>query len=340
MGRLEQAGIAVVGFLILIIVGVGFATRQRGDEADPEKEQVALEEQESLRADPDTDEDEGRDASSLTRRGGNGESVIQPGGEEEEDGGSDGAGNDGAGSGGTSISLEEEGDDENSANSGGALANNDNSSSTDDETSDPKGEGESGDDTSSEAAAKRPQPKGTFPRDLKVKSRDTLSEISEEAYGTVRMVAAIKKANPALNNRGLRAGETIELPAFDESVLKSKGASAVASRGTERSTPVSVPSAGRRPNFASFISADYLRANTGAASNMTTTSGVRSEEADSADGFRYYRVRGGDTLSDIAKRELGSVRHTAELLRLNSAVVRNPDQLTVGWRLKLPRVNN
>jgi LysM repeat protein len=47
-----------------------------------------------------------------------------------------------------------------------------------------------------------------------------------------------------------------------------------------------------------------------------------------------YQVKKGDTLGHIAQRELGSVKYTADILRLNPDL--NPNNLKLGQEIKLP----
>jgi nucleoid-associated protein YgaU len=52
--------------------------------------------------------------------------------------------------------------------------------------------------------------------------------------------------------------------------------------------------------------------------------------------IRSYVVRSGDTLSDIASRELGSLALANNIYLLNRDIIPNPDQLSIGMRLRLP----
>ncbi|MDX2131405.1 MAG: LysM peptidoglycan-binding domain-containing protein [Planctomycetota bacterium] len=51
---------------------------------------------------------------------------------------------------------------------------------------------------------------------------------------------------------------------------------------------------------------------------------------------RTYTVRKGDTLGEIASRELKSSRRAKEILELNRDVIRNPDVVPAGTVLKMP----
>lgn len=51
---------------------------------------------------------------------------------------------------------------------------------------------------------------------------------------------------------------------------------------------------------------------------------------------RTYTVRKGDTLGEIAQRQLGTTRRVEELLSANARLIDDPDDIRVGMVLKLP----
>ena len=53
-------------------------------------------------------------------------------------------------------------------------------------------------------------------------------------------------------------------------------------------------------------------------------------------GARYYVVRKGESLSAIARRELGNESRWREIVKLNSGTIRDPDSVIAGTRLRLP----
>ena len=55
-------------------------------------------------------------------------------------------------------------------------------------------------------------------------------------------------------------------------------------------------------------------------------------------GPRVYEVKPGDTLSEIAMRELGSVRHMNRLLEANRDTLGSADEIRVGMKLTLPEI--
>jgi nucleoid-associated protein YgaU len=53
--------------------------------------------------------------------------------------------------------------------------------------------------------------------------------------------------------------------------------------------------------------------------------------------FTEYTVKKGDSLSAIAKREYGDMKLWKTIYEANRDVIKNPDLIEVGWKLKLPR---
>lgn len=51
---------------------------------------------------------------------------------------------------------------------------------------------------------------------------------------------------------------------------------------------------------------------------------------------RFYRVKSGDTLSDIAQRELGDADRYMDIFNANRNILSNPDQIDVGQTLRIP----
>lgn len=51
---------------------------------------------------------------------------------------------------------------------------------------------------------------------------------------------------------------------------------------------------------------------------------------------RFHVVKKGETLGDIAKEQLGSARRWPEIVKLNQSVIRDPDNVPAGVRLRLP----
>jgi len=61
-----------------------------------------------------------------------------------------------------------------------------------------------------------------------------------------------------------------------------------------------------------------------------------NEPTDPLDTLRVHYVERGDTLSELASRYLGSSARYREIFEINRQVLRNPNDLRVGMRLRIP----
>lgn len=59
-------------------------------------------------------------------------------------------------------------------------------------------------------------------------------------------------------------------------------------------------------------------------------------QAGAAQKTRPYVVKKGDTLAEIAQKELGTVRRTKEILELNKGVIKSADRIPLGATIQLP----
>ena len=50
-----------------------------------------------------------------------------------------------------------------------------------------------------------------------------------------------------------------------------------------------------------------------------------------------YTVKRGDSLSSIARKKLGKATRWREIYNLNKSKIKNPNKLSIGWKLKLPK---
>ena len=74
---------------------------------------------------------------------------------------------------------------------------------------------------------------------------------------------------------------------------------------------------------------------------IKTYSGWESEIAadikvEKTDIYGVYTVKSGDTLSKIAKQLFGAANRYMEIFNLNTDILKNPDLIKVGQKLKLP----
>jgi nucleoid-associated protein YgaU len=54
--------------------------------------------------------------------------------------------------------------------------------------------------------------------------------------------------------------------------------------------------------------------------------------------FDTYTVKGGDSLSKIAKNFYGDAQQWHKIHQANLDKIKNPDLIEVGWQLKIPKV--
>ncbi|MBI1338375.1 MAG: LysM peptidoglycan-binding domain-containing protein [Phycisphaera sp.] len=137
----------------------------------------------------------------------------------------------------------------------------------------------------------------------KVKANDNLTAIAREHYGSGKYWTDIQKANPRLvGPKGqIREGDTLLLPAKSE-VVK-------------------------------------VTAPTPATPNNTTPGNTTSTQTDNTPAplpAGTLVVGPGDTLSSLASQHLGSGDKWDALYQANKDVIKDPDTLVVGMKLKLP----
>lgn len=140
------------------------------------------------------------------------------------------------------------------------------------------------------------EPAATAERSYTVRSGDTLSEISQRELGTQRRWREIVACNPGLDPLKLSTGQVLKLPAAGAPAAATEPGTAARATPSQAAAPAPVRSAPERA--------------------------------------REYVVRAGDTLSEIAQRELGSARRWSELVALNPDL--DPARLKVGTTLRLP----
>lgn len=161
--------------------------------------------------------------------------------------------------------------------------------------------------TSQQAKRSEPQPRS---REYLVQAGDTLSEIAEEQLGTSQRWRDIVAANQGLDPKRLKVGQRLMLPGV---------ASAPKPQATPQ--PEQAPGSGSPGSSPS-------------GSSPSGSSSPGSRTPDPAGHSGTYVVRGGDTLSAIAQRELNDAQRWREIVALNEGL--DPKRLVVGTRLELP----
>ena len=62
-----------------------------------------------------------------------------------------------------------------------------------------------------------------------------------------------------------------------------------------------------------------------------------STTAPGAEVYETYEVKAGDSLSKIAKRELGDGNAWRKIFEANTDILKDPDKIYPGQKLKIPR---
>lgn len=136
-----------------------------------------------------------------------------------------------------------------------------------------------------------------------VKSGDSPARIAKRQLGSESRVNEILALNPGLNPKNLKVGQELILPA---------GAAPVAAQTPAQ--PVVAAAKPASPSAAKPIAASAPKA--------------------SSKGGRSYKVQKGDTLSAIARRELGSASRAKDIQSMNPGL--DPAKLKVGQTIQLP----
>ena len=71
--------------------------------------------------------------------------------------------------------------------------------------------------------------------------------------------------------------------------------------------------------------------------NISVNTGFQAQEASAAEtGTRSYTVKGGDTLSKIAKEHYGDPSQWRKIFEANRGTISDPDKIQVGQQLTIP----
>lgn len=170
-----------------------------------------------------------------------------------------------------------------------------------------------------------------------VRNGESLGKIAAKHYGrsTPARIAAIYDANrdKLTSIHSVRAGTSLDIPklASDqdivfESALNFAPAEVASLTRPPRDTAVRIPvpvderrTSRRRPSRTSLVTADGI-----------------APSRDAAPNFKWYKVRDRDTLSRIAKRELGNEKLYLEIYKLNKDIIRDRHMIKPGMKIRLP----
>jgi LysM repeat protein len=136
-----------------------------------------------------------------------------------------------------------------------------------------------------------------------VKSGDSPARIAKRQLGSESRVSEILALNPGLNPKNLKVGQELILPAGAAPISAQAPAQPVAEAAKPANQSAAKPIAASAP------------------------------KASSKTG-RSYKVQKGDTLSAIARRELGSASRAKDIQSMNPGL--DPAKLKVGQTIQLP----
>lgn len=75
----------------------------------------------------------------------------------------------------------------------------------------------------------------------------------------------------------------------------------------------------------------------GKATKAKTSKAKKKKKSAKKPVARTHRVKKGDTLGKIAQKYLGRSNRYPEIVKLNKSKIKNPNRLSVGWVLKIPK---
>jgi nucleoid-associated protein YgaU len=79
---------------------------------------------------------------------------------------------------------------------------------------------------------------------------------------------------------------------------------------------------------------DFSDVESGSSSTAPSPSGAAAGKA--SDTSRIYVVQGGDSLSKISKKFYGDANSWKRIFEANKDIVKNPDLIQPGWKLRIP----
>ena len=170
------------------------------------------------------------------------------------------------------------------------------------------------------------------PRRHEVQAGESLSQIARRYYGRDSAWREIAKANPGrVDAEGnVRSGVTLIIPALDGMVpVREVDGVRVAGGGAGGGSAGSSSQATRSAGGGGAAAAS-------SAATRTTTAAAGGTAGSAGDGVRYHTVQRGEVLGTISQNLLGTSRRYREIVALNSDVIRDPDHVPAGTRLRIP----
>ena len=151
-----------------------------------------------------------------------------------------------------------------------------------------------------------------------VAAGDNAFKIAKQFYGDGKVWRKLVKYNKLAEDGQLKVGTKLNIPT-SETLLGKKAATASLSAPT----PTVGPSTTNKPSTGGIV----------LTGNRTTPIALTGPVPSKS---HSYTVKKGDTLAQIAQRELGSARRAHEILELNKKTIKDADSVPLGAVLTLP----
>lgn len=149
-------------------------------------------------------------------------------------------------------------------------------------------------------------------KEVKVGKNETLAIIAKRELGSSSRWPEIVALNPGLDPKRMKTGMMIKVPLKD-------GATASAPVAPPTTPVAQVPGGNTSAPVADIALPPAPKADTPAPVSE-----------------KFYTVQSGDTLSDIARRQLGSASKVGELKAANADVLKGSDVIRSGMKLRIP----
>jgi len=174
-----------------------------------------------------------------------------------------------------------------------------------------------------------------------IASGETLTKVARKYYNDGNMWKQLAAYNPGVTGKNglVQVGAKLRIPATAVLVRKPAEARppvrepAPVVTASEQSKPVVRPETKMLPKDA------VTNPKAGKSSTVTKAEKVKLPEAKPVKaGSATYTVKKGDTLREIAQKQLGSVARADEIIQLNRKVIKDPNNVPAGAILTLPKV--
>ena len=189
-----------------------------------------------------------------------------------------------------------------------------------------------------------------------IQSGDDYSTIADRLWSDQSKWVAIQKANPDVDPRRLKIGQVINIPSLDTDALRRSGelSSAADAAAVGQTTTVTVEPGDSLSSISAKVYGSeshwehIYKANKGTLSTpdslkvgMTIAIPPKPERLTRSGDSKpassgFYIIQPGDSLSSIAKKQLGSTTKWREIYEANVDRLDSPEDIKIGQKIRLP----